>query len=117
MTVRDFYTVFDSGKESFVMIIDSAVKSQCDAIIEKNYKSESVLSMEIDRITFFRQPNFIVQWSDCMQDFQCESQCNNVLVIFAHKTGQTPVTLALKEETVGDIWQYCKEINDKDHHN
>lgn len=116
MTVSQFNSIFDYTKNCFVAVIDSSKKIPADALIEQSPKCESVASMYIDRIAFFTQPEFVLQWSDCMEDFQCSRQCENVIVIFAHKENELPLNTKLKSEEFENVDEYCQKLNANHHH-
>ena len=116
MTIKEFTDVFDRKSPFFFMVIDSAQKWNTDAFVFEELHTKRVSSMIIDRIAYFKEPEFLIQWSDCKEDYRCEKECSDVMVIFAHDEGREAAVTQLKMETEEDVHEYCRYLNDQHHH-
>lgn len=113
MKIKNLTEVYDKKSPFFYIVIDSAKEWSTDAFIFEGMRTSRVSEMIVDRIAFFEEPEFLVQWSDCKEDYTCEKAASNVFVIFAHDEGETPVNTKLKMETIEDLHGYCKALNDE----
>ena len=81
MTVGEFAKVFDK-KTGFIAVIDSAKNWSTDAVVMRDVSS----AIESEMI------------------MQCSQEASDVVVVFAHKKGKTPVNTRLKME-ICDVFE------------
>lgn len=100
MTVGEFSKVFDK-KTGFIAVIDSAKNWSTDAVVMRDVSSAIESEMIIDRIANFNAPVFMIQLEKYVQ---CSQEASDVVVVFAHKKGKTPVNTRLKME-ICDVFE------------
>ena len=100
MTVGEFAKVFDK-KTGFIAVIDSAKNWSTDAVVMRDVSSSIESEMIIDRIAYFNAPVFMIQLEKYVQ---CSQEASDVVVVFAHKKGKTPVNTRLKME-ICDVFE------------
>ena len=100
MTVGEFANAFDK-KTGFIAVIDSAKNWSTDAVVMRDVSSAIESEMIIDRIAYFNAPVFMIQLEKYVQ---CSQEASDVVVVFAHKKGKTPVNTRLKME-ICDVFE------------
>ncbi|MDE5772727.1 MAG: hypothetical protein K2I06_14090 [Ruminococcus sp.] len=105
MTVGEFAQVFDK-KTGFIAVIDSAKDWSTDAVVIRDVSSVIESEMIIDRIAYFNAPVFMIQLE---KHIQCSQEASDVIVVFAHKKGKTPVNIKLKME-ICNVFEESKRL-------